>query len=88
MSDIYGTETRVAPSEVSSQAVGNVEITGTPIKISVRGSGASSIKFAPSTAAPGGTAWPIADGETVTFLVTSLNRFMHVVSGTILWHKS
>lgn len=91
MSGTFGGSRRTAPSTITSTGPGptSVEVTGTPQYVTIQASGgAATIKFAPSSAAPGGTAWPIADGETVDYLVTKNDPFLHVVTGTVVWHKS
>lgn len=91
MSDTFGGARRIAPAIITSTGAGptSVEITGTPQYITIQASGgAATIKFAPTSAAPGGTAWPLASGETVDYLVQASNPFLHVVTGTVIWHKS
>lgn len=88
MSDLFGGSRRSAPVEVLSQAGGSVQITGTPCYVTIRASGAATIKFAPTAAVPAGFAWPLADGETVDYVVSAANSFLHVPSGTVFWHRS
>lgn len=86
---IFGGTRRVAPHEVFSQGVGVVEVTGAPQYITIQASGgAATILFADSSTTPGGTAWPIADGETVDYVAAASKPYMHVLTGNVLWHKS